>query len=77
MAANSGFKATIGVGNILGLFFGTFLYMADGYKLPFITYGLLYCIVAPLTCYFLPSAVSREVHTSHQVVSQDVAASPE
>ena len=70
-AANSGFKATIGLGNIVGLFFGAFIYMVGGYKLPFLVYGLLFIVMAPVTCLVLPSSVKKQSKPAHQAVPQE------
>ena len=54
VTANSIFKGTIGIGNILGLFIGTILHIFGGYPLPFISYGLLFVVMAPVTFFMIP-----------------------
>ena len=45
---NTFFKSTIGVGQILGLIFGTFLYLLGGFQFPFIAYGIVNILISPL-----------------------------
>ncbi len=45
---NTFFKSTIGIGQILGLLFGTFLFMIGGFALPYFVYGVLNILISPL-----------------------------
>lgn len=58
---NSFFKATIGIGNIVGLFFGTFLYMYGGYPLPFIVYGVTFIAITPLNFLMIPANIDEHI----------------
>lgn len=52
---NSFFKTTLGMGNILGLFFGTFLYIYGGYTLPFLVYGIAHLGISPMIFVLIPA----------------------
>ena len=57
---NSFFKSTIGIGNILGLFFGTFLYMYGGYCLPYIVFGFVFLLATPLNFILIPANIEEQ-----------------
>jgi predicted MFS family arabinose efflux permease len=56
---NSFFKSTMGIGNILGLFIGTILYIYGGYCLPFIVYGIVFIAMTPLVFILIPADLSQ------------------
>lgn len=55
MKVNSIFKGTIGVGLLLGLLFGTLLYVMGGYFLPFLVYSTIMLLAVPFTAQLIPS----------------------
>lgn len=65
---NTFFKTTIGVGQIVGLIFGTFLFMIGGFTLPFVAYGFLNILISPLVL-LIPSNL-ESYNTSLTVVKE-------
>jgi len=47
------------MGNILGLFFGTFLYIYGGYTLPFLVYGIAHLAISPMIFVMIPGEMDE------------------
>lgn len=52
---NTIYKGTIGIGLLIGLMIGTFLYVIGNYTVPFIVYSICMVCITPLAVKFIPS----------------------
>jgi MFS family permease len=60
MKINSYFKSTLGVGLVIGLLFGTLLFMFGGYITPFVVFGIFFLIYIPLVKDYFPDSIGDE-----------------